>query len=66
MPEAARWNDEWWTTGQVLGFFKIKRKELWDLRARPYSGFPAPTRFGGKFNLYPAAAVRLWADEQVL
>jgi predicted DNA-binding transcriptional regulator AlpA len=56
--------DEWWTTEQVLGFLKMKRKALWDLRKRPDRAFPAPARFGGKFNLYPGDEVRVWAENQ--
>ncbi len=65
MPNASRWNDEWWTTQQVLGFLKLKRKALWELREKPKRGFPAHARFGGKFNLYPAADIRLWAESQM-
>ena len=60
----SEFTDEWWTTEQVLGFLKMKRKALWDLRKRPDREFPAPARFGGKFNLYPGAAVRAWAENQ--
>ncbi len=67
-PPSARagtiFTDEWWTTAQVLSFLKMKRKALWELRQRPERSFPAPARFGGKFNLYPALAVQQWADRQ--
>ena len=57
-------SETWWTTEDVCGFLRMKRKAFWELRKKAGLAFPAPVRFGGKRNLYRAADVRSWAERQ--